>query len=284
MRSVAVTGANGYLGGAIAEFLKAAGWRVCALVRRPDEMDVDAHRFVLGEAVDPKNFTDIDVLIHCAWDFAPAASDDYFRVNVDGTERLLAAAKEAGVKKIIFISSMSAHPDCLSKYGQAKLECESAILEMGGAVIRPGLVWGGSGSGLHGAIAAATKRLPVVPVLAGDLHSLYMCHVEDLAKTIGDLAAQDEFSSMAYVAADKSPWSMRDLASCIATAAGKKRAFLPIPWRLVWFGLRSLEAIGLKPPFRSDSVLGLVRGGALSDPETYSDGFRPYDASGLSAR
>ena len=178
---------------------------------------------------------------------------------------------------------MSAHPGCRSNYGRAKLECEEAALNAGGTVIRPGLVWGGSGSGLHGAIESATRRLPMVPVLAGDLHGLYMCHVEDLANHICDMAGQDDLPAELHVAADKTPWTMRDLASHIAVVMGKKRLFLPVPWQLVWFGLRCLEVIGMGPSFRSDSVLGLVRAGELPDPETYCDGFRPYDASKSSA-
>lgn len=279
MKNCALTGANGYLGSAIADSLRSTGWTTTALVRAPEKYDGVAHRFVLGEAVDPKALSDIDVLIHCAWDFSPGGRDDYFQVNVDGTRALFDTAKKAGVKKIIFISSMSAHPGCRSNYGQAKLAVEEATLKLGGAVIRPGLVWGGFGSGLHGAIETATRRLPVVPVLAGDLHRLYMCHVEDLANLLRDLVEQPAMAAALHVAADKTPWSMRDLAARIAVASGRKRLFLPIHWRLIWGALRSLEAVGLKPPFRSDSVLGLTKGGVLPDVATYCDGFRPYDPS-----
>ena len=249
------------------------------LPARPKILDGVTQGFVLGEAVDPNIFSGVDVLIHCAWSVAPGGGEDYFKVNVEGTQKLFDAAKKAGVARIIFISSMSAHSGCRSNYGRAKLECEEAALKNGGVVIRPGLVWGGSGSGLHGAIESATRRLPVVPTLAGDLHGLYMCHVEDLAKFIGDLAGRDDLPTGLHVAADKTPWTMYDLAAQIAEAAGKTRIFLPVPWQVVWFGLRSLEVIGMRLSFRSDSVLGLVRGGALPDPETYCDGFRPYDAS-----
>lgn len=278
MKNCTITGANGYLGNAIVEALRSVGSTAAALIRGPENFDGVAHRFVLGEVVDPKILSDVDVLIHCAWSFSPGAGEDYFKVNVEGTQKLFDAAKQAGVKRIIFISSMSAHPGCRSNYGRAKLECEEAALKSGGVVIRPGLVWGGAGSGLYGAIEAATGRLPVVPVLAGDLHGLYMCHVEDLAKFICDMTGQDDLPTALHVAADKIPWSMRDLASYIAAMTGKTRIFLPVPWQLVWFGLRSLEAIGMRLSFRSDSVLGLVRGGVLPDPETYCDGFRPYDA------
>ena len=279
MKNCAVTGANGYLGGAICNALETAGWKVAPLVRRPETYGADSHHFGLGEPVEPDAFAGIDALIHCAWDFSQASVSDYFQVNVEGTRKLFATAKEAGVEKIIFVSSMSAHPGCRSNYGQAKLKCEALALEFGGAVVRPGLVWGGTDSGLHGAIETATKKLIVVPVLAGDLHSLYMCHIEDLSGFLSDLVGRDEFSSEPLIAADRTPWSMRELAAHLAEAVGKKRLFLPVPWPLVWFGLRCLETLRLKPPFRSDSVLGLTRGGALPDAKTYCDGFRPYDAS-----
>ncbi len=281
MKNCAVTGANGYLGGEISNALETAGWKVTPLVRRPEFLGPDAQHFALGEPVDPNVFAGVDALVHCAWDFSPKAEGDYFQINVEGTKKLIEAATSAGVEKIIFISSMSAHPGCRSNYGQEKLKCEGLSLEIGGAVIRPGLVWGGAGSGLHGAIEAATKRLPVVPVLAGNLHRLYMCHIEDLSQLISNLVERDAIPAELHIAADKTPWSMRELATHVAEAVGKRRIFLSVPWPLVWFGLRCLEAPRLNPAFRSDSVLGLTRGGDLPDAATYCDGFRPYDRAGL---
>lgn len=277
MINCAVTGANGYLGSTIAKVLTDTGQKVTDLVRLPKPGDADAHRFVLGEAIDPKVFSGVDVLIHCAWDFLPASKKNYFQVNVRGTQKVLDAAKEAGVERVIFISSMSAHPGCLSYYGRAKLECEMAVKKIGGAIVRPGLVWGGLGSGLYGTIEAAIKRWPVMPVLAGDLHSLYMCHVEDLSKFIGCLAEQEKFSPDLYIAAHKSPWSMIDLAAHIADQVEKKRILVPVPWRFVWLALRTLEVLGLQTSFRSDSVRGLTGGGPLPNPVTFCDGFRPLE-------
>ena len=48
----------------------------------------------------------------------------------------------------------------------------------------------------------------------------------------------------------------------ITTLAGRDLRFLPVPWRLAWLGIRCLEALGMKPRMKSDSLIGLVK----SDP------------------
>ena len=77
MKRCAITGANGYLGKAMVRAFGEAGWVVESLVRRPEQLQTNAHRFVLGETCDPKLLSGVDVLIHCAWDFSPGTWDDY---------------------------------------------------------------------------------------------------------------------------------------------------------------------------------------------------------------
>jgi nucleoside-diphosphate-sugar epimerase len=99
--------------------------------RVPYEIGDDPRRLPWGQ---------VDALVHCAYDFRPKRWPEIHRVNVDGSIALLRAARESGVKRAVFISSLSSFPACRSLYGQAKLEIEAAALELGCAVVRPGLV------------------------------------------------------------------------------------------------------------------------------------------------
>ena len=126
LRSVGITGASGYVGSRIAAALGHAGYRVVPLVRAP-RANSDDRRYSLERPLDHDLLDGLDVLVHCAWDMRAVSPDDVRRVNIEGSKRLVDAADRAGIRRMIFISTMSAFAGCRSHYGQAKLETEEAV-------------------------------------------------------------------------------------------------------------------------------------------------------------
>jgi nucleoside-diphosphate-sugar epimerase len=231
-RVCAVTGSTGFVGGAIAAALRDAGWEARALAgwRLGDEPDLDG----------------VDAVVHAAWDFSARTADEIERTNVDGSRRLLAAA--AG-RPVVFVSTLSAFPGARSLYGRAKLAVEAAAREAGGSVVRPGLVWSEQGGSLWSALRKLA-RLPLLPVFSD--RKLHPAHVDDVAALVVRLL--DEPAAEPVVAAADQPLPLAQL----LRGVNPRLVTVPIPWRLVWAPLRALEAVGLDPPFRSDSVLSLV--------------------------
>src|SRR5579863_10552666 len=131
----ALTGGNGYVGGGIKNFFMAQGWEIFELSRRP-RPGSRAFQFQLGDDVSPELLSGVTALVHCAYDFAPLAWDEISAVNIEGSRKILQAARAANVPKIIFIYSVSAFEGCHSLYGKAKLEIEKTALAKGALVIR----------------------------------------------------------------------------------------------------------------------------------------------------
>ena len=112
---VLITGATGYLGGTVATALLAAGHELAALCRPGREGSLPAGcRAVNGDLRDRASLRRAldgrEALVHMAamvqkWSRHRAAFD---RINIDGTETLLAAASEAGVRRILYTSSIVA--------------------------------------------------------------------------------------------------------------------------------------------------------------------------------
>ena len=94
--AVAITGASGLLGSCCARHFRSAGWRVVPLVRDPGGLS-GALPFNLGEALSPESLRGVRALVHCAYDFSLLRREDINHVNVAGSERLFAAAREAGI-------------------------------------------------------------------------------------------------------------------------------------------------------------------------------------------
>src|SRR5262245_14369359 len=99
-----VTGATGYVGGRIADYLRTSGWHVSEWSRRAGP---GGTTFRLGQEVDPKAFTGASALVHCAYDFSARGWAEIAAINVRGSEELFQSAQAAGVGRMVFISSAS---------------------------------------------------------------------------------------------------------------------------------------------------------------------------------
>jgi nucleoside-diphosphate-sugar epimerase len=254
----AITGSNGYVGGCVKNYFTANGWEILELTRQP-KPNSRAIKFQLGEEIPQQSLASVNALVHCAYDFKPLRRQEIFAVNVEGSRKILEAARAAKIQKIIFISSISAFDDCRSLYGKAKLEIEKIALKNGTLVIRPGLVYGSGPGGMFGKLVAQIRKSSVIPMIGDGSQIQFLVHNEDLSAFIEKFAAgKIGLPSQILTAANEKPWPFKKLLLEIARGQNKKPIFIPLPWRLVWAGLKSAEICGLKLNFRSDSLVSLM--------------------------
>jgi nucleoside-diphosphate-sugar epimerase len=254
----AITGSNGYVGGCLKNYFIAQGWEILELMRQPK---VGPHRaaFQLGAEIAPATLAGVQALVHCAYDFKPLRWAEIQQINVAGTQKLFRAAHAVGVEKIIAISSISAYDGCRSLYGKAKLEIEKLALDNGAFVIRPGLVYGSGSGGMFGKLTAQVRQSSLIPMIGDGAQIQFLVHQEDLAAFIEQCAKGGvRLAPRLFTAAHAQPWPFKQLLLEIARALGKQPKFIPLPWRLVWAGLKTAELGGLKLNFRSDSLVSLM--------------------------
>jgi nucleoside-diphosphate-sugar epimerase len=254
-RVCAVTGASGYVGSRLAAGLAeefeiltlgrgaAAGMRWSFEETSPLAEELRARK--------------VKVLVHAAWDFRHPKAADNWRVNVEGSKRLLEAAREAGVEQVVFVSTISAFAGARSDYGRAKLAVEAMVLAMGGTVVRPGLVWGERPGGMFGSLRQQVSKGGFVPVIGQGRYPQYLVHEDDLAAAVRR-SAMGEFRGRVLTVAHSQGWLLRDLILRMAAEQRKKVTLVGVPWRLIFAALKTAETAGLKPGFRSDSVVSLV--------------------------
>lgn len=256
----ALTGATGFLGKKLHQYLSANGWRVIALTRHsPAAADdvpwsLDVQRSIARELKE----REVSSLIHAAWDFTQVDASSNRRVNVDGSARLLEDCRSAGIRNALFISSISAFPGTRSRYGLAKLTVESLFLQQRGQVVRPGLIYGSATGGMFGSLRKLVKRSSIVPLIGTGDYLQYLIHQDDLAAVIEHMLESRHQFQMPLTVAYPDPLSLRAILSAIAAQEGVRRHFLPVPERLVYLVLRSFEWFGMQPGFRSDSLISLV--------------------------
>jgi nucleoside-diphosphate-sugar epimerase len=274
----AITGAAGHVGSAIARCFQQHSWDVLAFGRRP--LAGTQHvSYELGADPQRLPWEKVDALVHCAYDFGPTRWDNIREVNVVNSIALMRTARERGVKRVVFISSLSAFPGCRSLYGRAKVEIETAALEIGCSVVRPGLVWSSNPGSLLAALEGAIHAR-FVPLIGDGSYPQYLVFDEDLAGLVFALCQADAPKiAHAISAAHPQKHPLRSLLEGFARKHDRHPFFVPVPWPLVLAGLKTLEAFGLPTPFRSDSLIGIVFQNPAPQfdlPEIPRITFRPY--------
>ena len=174
-----VTGATGLLGRHLCDYFHTKGWRVNAMVRDLSKYPfskegISVFKCVLPDTIDPKAIESVDVLIHSAYMTRFTNIEEAVRVNEGGTAKLHEAARNAGVKKFVFISSRAARLNAQSYYAKSKFRMESMMDSSRDLIVRPGLILASDG-GLFYRIVNQVRRLPVIPVfgnLAGRVYYL----------------------------------------------------------------------------------------------------------------
>jgi nucleoside-diphosphate-sugar epimerase len=260
---IAITGATGYLGGALCEALARRGSPIRRLTRHPDAARGDAF-FALDQPVRAESLAGVTTLIHAAHDFRPRGEMPLRRMNREGTLRLLDAAREARVTRVLFFSSIASYEGSQSAYGRLKHAIEQDVAALGGTSLRPGLVFGRPRGGLFASLDRVVRAVPVLPDL-GNRAGLYAVHVGDLTRVVETWLERTDHANAAAGAAPAvvpvahpTRQTLRNVLESIAEAAGRRPRFVSVPSGLALAGLRTVEGAGLSLPFRSDSLVSML--------------------------
>lgn len=252
-RVIVITGANGFIGRHLVRHFDEAGWTVRALVHRVPEaqrLGVEYRQWQLGDPLG----TALDgagALIHAA--SVPYDRDDASRTNVEGSARLLAESRGAGVGRVVFLSSMSARLGAISQYGKDKQQIASTFDSPTELVVRPGLVLGDGG--LFHRLRRFVEGRRVVPLVGGGHQLFQTVFVEDLASAI--VAALERGLDGSVTIAEREPVEFRELLAEIARQRRVRVRFIPVPYRPVAWAMRAAVAVGLRLPVSTDNLLGL---------------------------
>ncbi|MFN8277519.1 MAG: NAD-dependent epimerase/dehydratase family protein [Chitinophagales bacterium] len=244
---IAITGANGFIGNRLCHYLEQQGHEVQRWQRKA------ASGAVFYDLTSTKmpSLEGIEMLIHTAFEPFDSRHPQSFEHNVEATRQLFRHCQNHRVK-FVFLSSMSAHPEALSKYGKHKWLLQQ---ELGDAavVIRPGLVIGEAG--LFQRISNAVDRLPVQLLIAGGLQPLQVVAVQELVAAIEKISLKAD--SGVYTVANSKVYSMRDFITQVGAWKGKKVRFFSVSYPVVFALLRVIEALPFQVGITNENLLGL---------------------------
>lgn len=224
---IAITGATGFVGQGVLDIAEARGLAIKALTRRPPERGADTTEWVSGSLADVNSLADLisgaRAVIHVAGLTNTPDPAEFERANVTGTANVIEAAKACGVKRFVFVSSLSAREPHLSAYGASKARAEALVEESGldWTIVRPPAVYGPRDKDMFELFRSA--KWGFVPLPPSGATSII--HVEDLARLLLDLVdAQPALVRKHLFEPDdgrEGGWSHKELASAIGAAVGR---------------------------------------------------------------
>ena len=270
--SILVTGANGFVGRAVCEYLSELGYHVWAMVRRNTVEPFLGKNIEVLSGYDLENLPleslclkGIEVVVHCAArvhvmkESVVDPLSAFRAVNVKGTQQLAEASARAGVKQFIFLSSIKVNgestpidrpfteddkPNPVDAYAISKWEAEQWLGEycshhkMSYVSLRLPLVYG---EGVKGNLAQLEKAISGrVPLPFGCIkNARSLISLVSLCELLGKIIQKSEASGL-FLVADKHPLSTPELIRFLAKGLDKSVYLLPIPESILKMGLALL--------------------------------------------
>ncbi|MGQ9707350.1 MAG: NAD-dependent epimerase/dehydratase family protein [bacterium] len=256
MMRVLVTGANGFIGSHLCEYLLKKGYEVRGMIRKTSDrrwIEGLKIKLLFGDLNDAASIKEalkgVEAVFHTAAVVRAGKRSDFIRVISQGTKTLAGLAMEAGVKRFVLFSSCAAvgparagevlndkkEPRPVSDYGRAKLAAERAVLRlkerMVVVVLRFPAVYGPRDR--DGLLLWRALNRGWVPMLGKEFSLIY---VADAVKAAALALEKDILSGSVYFISDGVCYSYERIAEEWRKFTGKKVRLVRIPF---WLGLIS---------------------------------------------
>jgi len=247
-----VTGGTGFIGWALCEALRDAGWTVRAIVRpsssNPLPEGVERWDAPLEAAAMAPAYDGAQAVYHLAGLTRARTLDEFLRVNAEGARQAALASREVGAFFVLVSSQAAAGsgtvvqvrteehaPAPVSDYGRSKLEGERVLLDIEGlryAIVRPPGVYGPRDKDFLALFQAARRGL--MPRLGSAAKAYTMIHVDDVVAALQAVAAagldgNPAVQGEAFFIGHPSPVTQGQLLTHVAAAMERRVRQVPLP-------------------------------------------------------
>ncbi len=282
MAIVFLTGGTGFVGRAVAGALVRHGHRVRCLVRPgsdprlPREAGVEP---VSGDVTSPSGLAGaargVDAVVHLVGIVRehPARGVTFERLHTQATEHVLAAAREAGARRILHMSALGTRHDARSRYHRTKWAAEQAVRGGGldWTIFRPSVIFG-PGDGFVTLLARLVRWFPVVPVIGDGQNRFQPVAVADVAEGFARALEQPAAAGQAFEVGGPRAYTFDEVLDAIGTALGRRHVpKLHHPVALMAPVVSVLEGLPFFPLSR-DQLLMLGEG-STCDPAPFARAF-----------
>lgn len=280
---ILVAGGTGFVGAGIVRELAKRGKLVAVLSRDPAKykdrfpgLNVEYRK---GDVTDPTSLTaalhTIESVVGAQqFPNSPIENPDkgytFEKVDAEGTENLVSAAKAAGVQKFVYLSGVGAAPTGRHWF-RAKWRAETAVRESGLSytIIRPSWVYGPEDSALN-RFLGMSRFLPFVPLIGNSgKQKMQPVFVDDVGRAVAESLENPAAENQLFELGGPEVFSMNDIVKAALEASGRKRPLLPAP-AFVMRAVASLLQFAPGRPLTPDAV-DFITTDAVADPAQIVD-------------
>jgi nucleoside-diphosphate-sugar epimerase len=232
-------------------------------------------------------------LVHQAGGAAQNRWPEYRRVNVSGTRRVARACSEAGVGRVVFVSSIAVYGGGITRvdeqsltrpeddYGRSKLEAEESLRAellhsaSDWCILRPPLVYGPGNPGNLARLQRLVAR--GYPLPFGGIHNCRsFIFVDNLVDAIVTVLRHPHAIHASYVVSDGSDFGTAELVRALAAGSGQRARLLNVPVSVLRFLGRTGDfagrVLGIRTAVDSRAINSLV-GSLLVDSTRFRQAF-----------
>jgi len=266
---IAVTGASGFVGRHVTTLLAGRGHQVRALVRDDPgraAAALPAER-TPGDLADPAALAALtrgaDVIVHLVGIIVEAGAATFEAVHVEGTRRLLTAAREAGVRRFVHMSAVGARDEPgATRYHRTKWRAEELVRSSGlsHAIFRPSIISGPENRPIR-TLARLHRWSPLVPVFGDGGFAMQPVWIGDVALAFA-LAAERPALSGVFELGGPATLTYEEFVRAIGRAAGHPRRLVHVPLAVARAAAAALGVMGPLAPLTLDQLQMLVEGSA----------------------
>jgi len=240
--TVVITGAFSYTGKYSARLLLDHGYKVRTLTNHPgrvnpfgDRVGVSPYAFERPERL-TEALRGASTLINTYWVRFPRGKTT-FETAVRNTRTLIAAAKNAGVRRIVHVSIANPSPESPLGYYRGKAQLEQAVIGSGlsYAILRPTVIFGLEDILINN-IAWFVRHFPVFAVPGYGRYGVRPIYVEDMARLMVDAAEAEE--NAVFDAVGPETFSFEELVRLIAAKVGRPVRIVRVPAHLAYLCTR----------------------------------------------
>ena len=224
---------------------------------------------IQGSVTNPSSLAgaanECDAVLHLTGIVDESGDATFERVNVQGTSNVLREATRAGVKRLIYVSSLGADGG-QSPYHQSKRRAEALVREFNGEwiILRPGSVFG-PGDEQMSMLLRMVRTMPAIPVIGGGDQTFQPIWHEDLAEALAASVERADLNGQELDLAGAERTSQNDLIKRLTRLTGREVTRLPIPEMLANIGLKVASVAGFDIGFNDSQLKMLVEGNEIAD-------------------
>jgi len=286
---ILVTGGTGFVGAHLARRLVREGRQVRLLVRDPGRVAADLRGQVETAPGDVRDAGSVcaaaqgaDTVIHLVGIICESRGAGFEMMHVQATEHVLAACRDAGVRRYLHMSALGTRPNAASRYHRTKWQAEELVRASGldWTIFRPSVIVGRGQDFTH-QLLEVMGHAPVIPIIGSGQARLQPIGIDDVTACFRRALDQPQTIRQTYELGGPKTFTLEEIMDLLARYASLRKSTVYIPVALLRPAAWVIERLFRNPALTLDQLtmlqednicdIGAMKQAFGIEPESFQD-------------